>query len=130
MSEHADVEKFAYEPPAEVVEKKMHLRLGRTDALYSSMQVLPPGELGRLHSHRGTDGFWYVIAGRARFMGELDVHAEIGEGEGVIVPRGTRYRVQNIGDGNLEILHVSATSTGFDIATDYQEHLRPGSAAG
>jgi mannose-6-phosphate isomerase-like protein (cupin superfamily) len=116
------VHQFEYLRPPERDTKQL-VTLGRTDVLYGSVQVIPKGVHGRLHSHRGTDGFWYVVSGRARFVDDQGgVHAEVGAGQGVVVPRSTRYRLDNVGDGVLEILHVSGTLPGFDVATDYAEH--------
>jgi mannose-6-phosphate isomerase-like protein (cupin superfamily) len=116
------VHQFEYVRPPERDTKQL-VTLGRTDVLYGSVQVIPKGVHGRLHSHRGTDGFWFVVSGRARFVDDQGgVHAEVGAGQGVVVPRSTRYRLDNVGDGVLEILHVSGTLPSFDVATDYAEH--------
>ena len=41
------------------------------------VQVVREGGENNLHSHRGMDGFWMVLAGRVRFYGPGD--ALIGE---------------------------------------------------
>lgn len=113
------VDTFEYRRP-DPEPRKVLVTLGRTEALYGSVQVIPSGIEGRLHMHRATDGFWFVLAGRARFVdAEGGVHAEAARGQGVIIPAGTRYRLDSVGEETLEILHVSSTATGFDVATDF-----------
>jgi mannose-6-phosphate isomerase-like protein (cupin superfamily) len=116
-----DVQRFDYPGPPEVADRKRLVTLGRTETLYGSVQVIPGGWTGRLHRHQGTDGFWYVLSGEARFVGpDGSAYAELGSRDGVFVKRGTTYQVVNTGADVLELLHVSATVPGYDVETDYE----------
>jgi mannose-6-phosphate isomerase-like protein (cupin superfamily) len=86
--------------------------LARTNRMWARIQVHSKGgEIG-LHAHKHLDGFWMVISGRARFYTEGDVViAEAGPMEGVLLPRGYKYRFEKIGPDDLEILQVES----FDI---------------
>lgn len=83
--------------------------LARSDILFSAVQVIRKGGENTLHSHSAMDGFWFVLKGRARFYGEADrLIAEIGEHEGVFVPRDVPYWFESVGDEVLELLQVEA----------------------
>jgi mannose-6-phosphate isomerase-like protein (cupin superfamily) len=88
------------------------ISLARTTRMWARMQVHSKGgEIG-LHAHKHLDGFWMVIKGRARFYTDGDVViADAGPMEGVLLPRGYKYRFEKIGDEDLEILQVES----FDI---------------
>lgn len=86
--------------------------LGRTDHLLAMVQVVKEGGENNLHMHPHTDGIWMVLRGRARFYGEDNVVlGEYGEHEGVVLPRGTKYWFEKIGDVDLEILAMQAFDT-------------------
>jgi mannose-6-phosphate isomerase-like protein (cupin superfamily) len=90
--------------------------LARTNRMWARIQVHSKGgEIG-MHAHKHLDGFWMVIRGRARFYtdgadGEDKLIAEAGPLEGVLLPRGYRYRFEKIGPEDLEILQVES----FDV---------------
>jgi mannose-6-phosphate isomerase-like protein (cupin superfamily) len=105
---------FAYQRP-EMDREKRVLRLGRTDIVRANMQVLCEGGENNLHTHPQSDGFWFVISGRVRFYGEGDVLiADLGQHEGLLMPRGFRYWFESASDEPLEILQVSASAVKFD----------------
>jgi len=93
-------------------QKKQVALLGRTDHLLGMIQVVKEGGDNNLHMHPHTDGIWMVLRGQARFYGENEVVlGEFGELEGIVLPRGTKYRFEKIGSADLEILAMQA----FDI---------------
>ena len=79
-----------------------------SDAVISTVQIFPNGTGNDLHSHQAQDGYWLVLSGRAKFLGEGEVLlADLGKYEGTFVPHGTRYHFVCGGDEPLEILRVS-----------------------
>ena len=95
-------------------QKKQVALLGRTDHLLAMIQVVKEGGENNLHMHPHTDGIWMVLRGRARFYGENNVLlGEYGEHEGVVLPRGTKYWFEKIGDVDLEILAMQAFDKPF-----------------
>ena len=100
---------FRYRPPRELKTKRGIAPLARSDILFSAVQVIREGGENTLHSHAGMDGFWFVLRGRARFHGAGDkLIAEIGQHEGVFVPRNVPYWFESVGDELLELLQVEA----------------------
>ena len=99
---------FKYSIPDSPKEKSI-VPMCRTDILRADVQVLKHGGENNLHSHTGNDGFWMVLAGRARFYAEGDdLLAELGKHEGIAIPRGFRYWFESAGEEPLELLHVVA----------------------
>ena len=83
--------------------------LARSDILFSAVQIIREGGENSLHSHSAMDGFWFVLRGRARFYGAGDkLIGEIGQHEGVFVPRNVPYWFESVGDELLELLQVEA----------------------
>jgi mannose-6-phosphate isomerase-like protein (cupin superfamily) len=79
------------------------------DRVISTVQVMKKGEGNRLHAHRDQDGYWFILAGRARFHGiGEEILAELGRNEGIFVPHNTRYWFESVVVVEpLEILRVS-----------------------
>jgi mannose-6-phosphate isomerase-like protein (cupin superfamily) len=101
---------FKYERP-DIERGKKVVPLCQTDLMRAHVQVIQEGGENNLHAHTGNDGFWLVLGGRARFYGEGDVVlAELGENEGVLIPRGFKYWFESAGGEPLEILHVAAVA--------------------
>lgn len=71
------------------------------------LMALGPGEEIGAETHDGHDQFFRVEQGRARIiLGEEE--REIGEGEALVVPSGTRHNVINISDGPLKLYTIYA----------------------
>ena len=99
---------FRYETPNLRREKEV-VPLCRTDILRAHVQVVREGGENNLHAHTGNDGFWMVLAGRARFYAEGDVPlAELARNQGIAIPRGFKYWFESAGEEPLELLHVAA----------------------
>ncbi len=102
---------FRYETPTPDGSGKVHSFLARSDILSAGVQLVSDGGETNLHAHGGNDGFWFVLAGRARFYGEGDVViGEFGQHEGILIPRGFPYWFEKAGDEPLEIMRVGATA--------------------
>jgi mannose-6-phosphate isomerase-like protein (cupin superfamily) len=100
---------FRYEkPPPELQGRREVVRLCQIPTLQGSVQVVRRGGSEHLHSHASVDGFWMVLSGRVAFEGEsADSRRELGPGEGLLMPRGNRYRFEALGDEDAEILQVA-----------------------
>ena len=100
---------FRYRRPETLKTKRGIAPLARSDILFSSVQIIREGGENSLHSHAAMDGFWFVLRGRARFYGAGDkLIGEIGQHEGVFVPRNVPYWFESVGDELLELLQVEA----------------------
>ena len=111
--DHAPIQHFKYE--SQTIEKSKKVSwLCKTDHLFAASQVIRQGGETNLHAHPSLDGFWFVLAGRARFYSdETTIAFEAGQFEGVLVPRGTPYWFESVGDEQLEMIQVEASSKAF-----------------
>jgi len=106
---------FRFHELPDLPKGKAHVRLAQTDLLRGKVQVLKHGGENNLHAHLRSDGFWFVLAGRARFYTEGDaLVADLGPREGVLIPRGFKYWFEQAGDETLQILQVHATMPADD----------------
>lgn len=109
---HEEAEKivtpFRYRKPAEDVGKRVSVSLCKTDLYRARIVVMKKGHgETNLHYHSGADSFWMVLKGRVRFYGPGDkVIGEFGPQEGTSTPRFSRYWFENIGDEDLEMVHL------------------------
>jgi mannose-6-phosphate isomerase-like protein (cupin superfamily) len=112
---HPQAQVFRFQPVPESGKGKVHVRLAETDLIRGKVQVLRQGGENNLHAHLRSDGFWFVLAGRARFYTEGDaLVADLGRHEGVLIPRGFKYWFEQTGDESLQILQVHATMPSDD----------------
>lgn len=104
-----DASVFRYRRPDQLKTRRGIAPLVRSDILFSAVQVIREGGENSLHSHSAMDGFWFVLRGRARFYGAGDrLIGEIGQHEGVFVPRNVPYWFESVGEELLELLQVEA----------------------
>jgi mannose-6-phosphate isomerase-like protein (cupin superfamily) len=109
MSESNAMQAFTYERPATDKPKKI-IWLGKTERLFATVQVISNGGETNLHSHVHLDGFWFVMSGRGRFYSdETTIACELGPQQGVLVPRGTKYWFESVGEEPLEILQIECS---------------------
>jgi mannose-6-phosphate isomerase-like protein (cupin superfamily) len=103
---------FKYEKPDldKIPRRRQTVWLGTTDRLFATIQAHREGGEVKLHSHTHLDGLWFVLAGRVRFYSdETTVCADMGAGQGVIVPRGEQYWFEAYGPEDLEIFQVECS---------------------
>ena len=96
--------------------------LCKSDIMLAMIQQIKEGGENNLHSHAGLDGFWFVLAGRARFYGTGDeLIGEFGKHEGVFLPRGVAYWFESADpDETLQLLQVEAIAKDVEnVRTDY-----------
>jgi mannose-6-phosphate isomerase-like protein (cupin superfamily) len=111
---HAEAEElvlpFSYSKPDGVSSGKGRVQLVKTDRLNGVVQIVKKnGGENNLHYHTNSDSMWMVIRGRVRFYGPGDeVIGEFGPNEGTVTPAYSRYWFENVGEGELELLQVSA----------------------
>jgi mannose-6-phosphate isomerase-like protein (cupin superfamily) len=104
----------------------------RTEGAIAALQVLRYRHSGepRLHSHKGLDGFWFVLSGRVRFYTADDVViADLGPREGILIPRGYPYWFESVSDEVSEVLQVEVSDkplrTMNDVRAGRVSHQRP-----
>ena len=78
-------------PQIELNAQKGVYYLAHSDILKAVVQIIPEGGDNELHYHPGTDGFWMVLKGKARFYGPGGAIGEFGPQEGILMPRNSRY---------------------------------------
>jgi mannose-6-phosphate isomerase-like protein (cupin superfamily) len=96
--------------------------LARSDLMLCAVQVVRAGGETNLHSHDRLDGIWFVLRGRARFTttdGQL--LAELGPHEGVLIPREFPYAFERVGEEDLEILQVEASTKLVGDLTEFAD---------
>ena len=105
---------FKYEKPAiREGRGKGSTGLARTDVVGLSVQAVEDGGETNLHAHPGTDGIWFVLAGRARFYDDVEsVACELGQHEGVLIPHGVKYWFESASEEPLEIMHITGRVPG------------------
>jgi mannose-6-phosphate isomerase-like protein (cupin superfamily) len=108
---------FQYQKPSDMPGGKAIVQLAGSDIIRGRVQVVREGGENNLHSHRGMDGFWMVLAGRVRFYGPGDVViGEFGKHEGVLIPRGEQYWFESASDDEeLEILQMAGFEKGAKV---------------
>jgi mannose-6-phosphate isomerase-like protein (cupin superfamily) len=104
------VQRFNYQKPGQDQQgAKEIVTLCKNRRIRGAVHILREGSPDHLHSHSTIDGFWYVLKGNAVFHGEGDtIYGEIGENEGILTPKDTRYWYESAGEEDLELLQVLA----------------------
>jgi mannose-6-phosphate isomerase-like protein (cupin superfamily) len=105
-----DFKLFRYIAPTGMKRDRALIPLAQSDTLLSVIQIFRgDGGEQEMHSHTAMDGFWFVLRGRARFYGDNDVLvADLGEHEGIFIPRNTKYWFEAGDCEQLELLQVEA----------------------
>jgi len=65
--------------------------------------TLPPGGATDAHRHPVTEEIYYVLRGAARMTVGTE-QREVGPGDGILIPPGTRHTIENIGAEPLVFL--------------------------
>src|ERR1700691_4318783 len=103
----ARIKTFSYRTPAENGEVKQIINLFGSDLIRLNVQIVKEGGENNLHYHTGGDNCWMVLRGAARFYGVGDkLLGEFGTNEGILLPGGSRYWFEKIGNEDLEILQI------------------------
>jgi mannose-6-phosphate isomerase-like protein (cupin superfamily) len=109
----AGIKTFQYRKPEQTKPDgepmmKQIASLVRNDLVRLNVQVVKEGGENNLHYHTGGDNCWMILRGAARFYGVGDVLiGEFGPHDGILIPGGSRYWFEKIGDEDLEILQIS-----------------------
>ena len=100
--------------PPMVSRGKISENLVKSGLLSIGVQVLAKdGGETNLHSHPGVDSTWMVMEGKAKFYTTNDeVVGELGKNEMVMIPSGTPYWFESLGDEPCVILHITARLPG------------------
>lgn len=101
------IQTFSYKKPADAGMVKQIANLVRGDLVRLNVQVVKEGGENNLHYHTGGDNCWMVLKGGARFYGVGDkLIGEFGANEGLMIPGGSRYWFEKVGNEDLEILQI------------------------
>ena len=109
----ADLQQFRYDGPGAPQVRRRGDRgdshdLITNERVISTIQIMQKGQGNSIHMHRDQDGYWFVLAGRARFHGVgEEILGELGANDGIYVPHDTRYWFESVNDEPLQILRVS-----------------------
>jgi mannose-6-phosphate isomerase-like protein (cupin superfamily) len=107
---------FSYRKPETLKGGKAIVQLAASDIIRGRVQIVREGGENNLHSHKGMDGFWMVLRGRVKFYGPGDaLIAELGQHEGILLPRGTEYWFESSGEEDLELLQMAAFEKGVKV---------------
>lgn len=110
----ARIQTFSYTKP-EVFDDRMpkqFISLFRSDLIRLAVQVVKEGGENNLHYHTGGDNAWMILKGAARFYGVGDkLLGEFHSNQGILLPGGSRYWFEKIGDEDLEILQIVCKET-------------------
>lgn len=118
---------FKYEKPEidQTRGKSFARGLPKTSVVGIMIQAVQHGGENNLHSHPGFDSIFFVLAGRARFYDDVEtVACELGQHEGVLIPRGGKYWFESASDEELEIMHIKGFVPGAkDVRINYTPAL-------
>jgi mannose-6-phosphate isomerase-like protein (cupin superfamily) len=110
------IQTFSYKKPENLRRGKGIVQLAQSDIIRGRVQIVREGGENNLHSHRGMDGFWMVLAGRVKFYGPGDVLiGEFSKHEGILLPRGAEYWFESSGEEDLEILQMASFEKGVKV---------------
>jgi mannose-6-phosphate isomerase-like protein (cupin superfamily) len=115
QAEKPSYQTFSYKKP-ELKRGKGIVQLAGSDIIRGRVQIVSEGGENNLHSHRGMDGFWFVLSGKVKFYGPGDVEiGEFGKHQGILIPRGAEYWFESSGDEDLEILQMAGFEKGVKV---------------
>jgi mannose-6-phosphate isomerase-like protein (cupin superfamily) len=94
----------------------------RSDLLTVLIKVYASGGENRMHAHVYEDHSFIVLEGEATFHFDGEESARVLKPyEGVMLPKGTYYRFESTGRGNLVMLRVGAAPPGSAKRAVYPE---------
>lgn len=79
---------------------------GRT-RLMAKVTLAPGCSIG-LHEHKEEEELFYIIKGRGRVMEDGETR-DVGPGDAILTGGGKSHAIENVGDGDLELLAVILT---------------------
>lgn len=103
---------FSFKRPDDLPEgRRAHVRLCKGSLVRGTVQILPSGGDTNIHCHPDADGFWFVIQGKVEWKNvDGELLGVFGPGEGIMVPRYSRYSFNQTGDEELHLLQVVASA--------------------
>jgi len=94
----------------------------RSELLTVLIKVYASGGENRMHAHVHEDHSFIVLEGEATFHFDGEDNARVLKPyEGVMLPKGTYYRFESTGQGNLVMLRVGAAPPGSPKRAVYPE---------
>jgi mannose-6-phosphate isomerase-like protein (cupin superfamily) len=80
---------------------------GGTELQSLAEATLAPGQATTPHYHRESEEIYFILSGE----GEMEIEggrAAVSPGDAIPIPRGSRHRIRNVGDGPLRFLCACA----------------------
>jgi len=100
---------FHFELPEGATERvKTAIDLERTELISVGVQIVCGGGETNLHAHNGEDAVWIVLSGRVAFYDEDERRLELGQHDIILLPSGTKYWFEAVGDEPLQIARIGA----------------------
>ncbi len=94
----------------------------RSELLTVLIKVYASGGENRMHAHTFEDHTFVVLEGEATFRLDREDNVRVLKpNEGVMLPKGTYYRFESTGQGNLVMLRVGAAPPGSPKQAVYPE---------
>jgi quercetin dioxygenase-like cupin family protein len=81
----------------------------------TNIEIIPGGSAGR-HTHPG-DEISYVLSGEGEILMEGKPALKIKEGDGFVIPGGTKHDAHNTGSQTLRLVGVYVVEKGQPLAT-------------
>ena len=91
-----------------------------TDLMWAHIKVYAEGGENDLHAHMKEEHVFIVLEGQCTIWGEDGVPLVMNRYDGVLLPMGTRYRLQSTGATNLVMLRLGAGSN-FRLPGKFEE---------
>jgi mannose-6-phosphate isomerase-like protein (cupin superfamily) len=95
-----------------LAEGRSDQKITSTDTMQVRLKVYASGGENALHNHTDQDHFHLVLQGRGTFFGPRGEEREVGQYEGVMLPKGCFYRFLSSGDEPLVLLRVGCKVPG------------------
>ena len=95
-------------PEGATARAKTAIDFERTELISVGVQIVNGGGETNLHAHNGEDAVWIVLGGRVAFYDEDNHRRELGQHDIMLLPSGTKYWFEAVGDEPLQIARIGA----------------------
>jgi mannose-6-phosphate isomerase-like protein (cupin superfamily) len=103
------IQTFQYATPKPSSASRTIVELCHGEHLRGEVHVMRAGSGSGIRHNPAADELWFVLRGQAQAIGPgRTLLGEFAAGDGLLMPRETRYRLLNVGGGDLELLLVGA----------------------
>ncbi len=82
--------------------------VAETENVWIHTKINAEGGENEIHTHLDEDHAFIVLEGRMSVFDEKDNETQVGQYQGIMIPKGAYYRYLNTGAGNLVVIRVGA----------------------